>query len=68
MFMMTILNLLKEVNRLKDEAEIRNSFQSVREEVEILKKDKYEKNAFRYFDFLKWIEKKKLLNKTNFNQ
>ncbi|MDQ3020658.1 MAG: hypothetical protein M3R36_08820 [Bacteroidota bacterium] len=54
----TVLNFLKKVNRLHNEKDIQKNFLLLRDEFMILKKDKYEKNAFVYFDFLNWIDKK----------
>lgn len=59
----TTLDFLIKIIRINDHKLIKNSFTELGLEFERLKKDKYEKNAFLYFDFSKWVNKKiNLLN------
>ncbi|MEO8211388.1 MAG: hypothetical protein ABI840_12585 [bacterium] len=54
----TVLNFFKKVNRQHANEDILKSFLLLKEELVILKNDKYERNAFVYFDFLNWVNKK----------
>ena len=51
-----ILEFIKKLPGLKNEEGLEYLFHSFRKRLEELKKDKYERNAFEYFDFLKWID------------
>jgi len=53
-----VLNFLKNINRSNNEEELIKQFELFRDEINILKKNRYEKNAFGYIDYLNWCEKK----------
>jgi len=53
-----ILRYVKKIISLKNEDSIYKSFNDLFEKILMLKKDKYNKNAFFYFDPEKWVEKK----------
>lgn len=54
----TVINFLKKVIRQSSTDDIQKSFLVLKDEIKILKKDKYEKNIFQYLDLLKWVNKK----------
>jgi len=51
-----ILEFIKKLPGLKTDEGPEYLFHSFRKRLEELKKDKYERNAFEYFDFLRWID------------
>jgi hypothetical protein len=55
---MLILEFIRKLPDIKSDDDLTFSFQQFRRRLEILKKDSYEKNAFEYFDFLEWVERK----------
>jgi hypothetical protein len=62
-FVSEILRSVKKLIGLKDDISVTKCFNDLFKKILMLKKNKFEKNAFVYFDPEKWIEKKILLNK-----
>ncbi len=54
----TLLKFIKKAIQLKDNFQIRKHFLILKEGVKLLRKNKYEKNGMKYFDYLKWADKK----------
>jgi hypothetical protein len=55
---MLILEFIRKLPRVKNDDDLAYSFEQFKKKLTMLKKDKYERNAFEYFDFLSWIEEK----------
>lgn len=54
----TLLNFIKKLPQVSSDEQMRAIFLALRKELVEYKNDRYEKNAFRYFDFIYWIDKK----------
>lgn len=50
-----ILEFIRKLPNVNNEDDLKFMFISMGKKFALLKEDKYEKNAFEYFDFLKWI-------------
>ena len=57
-----ILRSVKKLVSLKEETTVNKCFNELFKKLLLLKKDKYERNAFVYFDPERWVEKKILKN------
>ncbi|MBZ0203783.1 MAG: hypothetical protein K8I03_12265 [Ignavibacteria bacterium] len=53
-----ILEFIRKLPEVKTDDDLNFMFIKFRKRIEVLKEDKYEKNAFEYFDFLDWVESK----------
>lgn len=53
-----ILEFIRKLSKVNSEDDLKFIFIQMGKKLTILKKDKYEKNAFEYFDFLKWVNNK----------
>lgn len=53
-----ILEFIRRLPGVKNEDDLDYNFKLLRKKLILISKDKYEKNAFQYFDFLEWIELK----------
>lgn len=51
-----ILEFIRRLPGVNKEDDLNFMFLQLAKKLKMLKKDKYEKNAFEYFDFLKWVE------------
>jgi hypothetical protein len=61
---MLILEFIRKLPAVKNDDDLAYSFELFRKKLTALKKDKYERNAFEYFDFLSWVEDKIPVKKT----
>ncbi|MEO6694954.1 MAG: hypothetical protein ABIY50_10130 [Ignavibacteria bacterium] len=57
-----VLSSLKKLNNFKTEEDLLKIFSLLKKNLLVFKKDIYEKNAFVYFDFLKWADNKRIVN------
>jgi len=55
---MLVLEFIRKLPKVKNEHDLSFIFSRMQKELAKLKQDKYEKNAFEYFDFSEWINKK----------
>lgn len=53
-----ILEFIRKLPEIKDEDDLKFTFQKFSKRMEALKNDSFEKNAFEYFDFSAWIKDK----------
>lgn len=53
-----IMDFLRKLTEIRNEDDLRFSLISLKKKMDVLKNDPYEKNAFVYFDFLRWLEPK----------
>jgi hypothetical protein len=53
-----LLSFLRKLTKVKSEEDFEHDLILLRAEMTKLSTDKYEKNAFQYFDFLRWIDRK----------
>jgi hypothetical protein len=54
----TVLKFLRKINGMNNNEDIHEKFLSFKKKLVGLKKDKYEKNAFEYLDFIRWADSK----------
>lgn len=50
-----LLDFIRKISEVKNDDMLKFSLTSLKKQLEILKNDEYEKNAFEYFDFLEWV-------------
>jgi hypothetical protein len=53
-----IIDFIKKLPEVKNESDLEYSLIRAKNELLELKEDDYERNAFEYFDFLRWVEEK----------
>jgi hypothetical protein len=54
----TLLNFIKKLTNVQSDEQLRTRLLTLRKELMEFKSDRYEKNAFKYFDFIYWIDNK----------
>lgn len=57
-FETVFLKFINQYLKAKNNNQVKNTYQSLREELQILLKDPFEKVVFEYFDFNTWAESK----------
>ena len=53
---MLVLEFIRKLPEVKNDDDLAFSFELFKKKLIVLKKDRYERNAFEYFDFLSWVE------------
>jgi hypothetical protein len=53
-----VISFLRKLSGIANEDELNYLFAAMHKEMLKLREDNYEKNAFEYFDFAGWVEKK----------
>lgn len=57
-----IIEFIRKLPGVKNEHDLEFMFRKYTKRLRTLSRDKYERNAFEYFDYLKWIERKSINN------